>query len=77
MKKVYVVCGLLRWLCHAEGPLDATRKALLACPGYKLSRENFYIDERGFRVRTAQYRVPTSVGLKNAGFRNLKHYEGR
>lgn len=77
MKKVYVVCGQMRWLCLANGPLEATKKALLACRGCKLSRENFYIDERGFRVRTAQYKVPTSVGLKNAGFRSLKQYEGR
>lgn len=49
LKKVYVVCGDVRIVCHAAQPLDACHIALNQKGDSEMLGSHFYIDERGFR----------------------------
>lgn len=69
LRKVYVKSGQLQWLGLAKNPLDAVSKALQkGVDGITLDAHYFYVDERGFRMPTAEWKVPLSMGLAHAGF---------
>jgi hypothetical protein len=69
LKKVYVVSGKLHWVGFAQGPLDATFKALDSMTKrVTLDPDFFFIDERGFRTEEAFWKVPVDVGLTHAGY---------
>lgn len=67
-KKVYVKSGEIEWVGFATGPLDACKKALKVGSNKTLDGYFFYIDERGFRTDTAEFRVPINEGLAYAGY---------
>ena len=59
MKKIYVASGNLRWIGHADSPIQAIKKALGATSQAPQLDLNIYLDERGFRDdETARYKVP-------------------
>jgi hypothetical protein len=72
VKKVYVVCGMVRWVGTAIGPVEACVKALQFFKGSQprtLDGYFFSVDERGFRIGPhAQWAVPVDDVLKKAGY---------
>jgi len=69
-KKIYVTSGAMRWVGHANGPLDAIKKALNSHGGCgAIDNTYIYLDERGFRHNLkAQYKVPVERALTEAGY---------
>ena len=71
-KKVYVVCGDVRWVGTAIGPIEACVKALKFFKGGQprtLDGYFFSVDERGFRTGPhAAWSVPVYDVLKQAGY---------
>lgn len=69
LKKVYVVCGDIRWLGHAQGPQAAAQLALDSKSDDALVGSYFYVDERGFRDRDEepQWTVPVEKLFAEAG----------
>lgn len=69
VKKIYVNSGSMRWCGLAQGPLDAIKKALAAHGGNgPLDSTTVFLDERGHRMSTAQWKVPVEQALTEAGY---------
>jgi hypothetical protein len=75
VKKIYVNSGTMRWVGMAQGPIAAIIRALDAhtqkCPVSNcrpLDATTVFLDERGFRTDTAQYKVPVEQALTEAGY---------
>ncbi len=68
-KKIYVNSGAMQWVGHACGPIDAIKKALATHgSGGALDSTHIFLDERGFRNKDAQYKVPVEQALAEAGY---------
>jgi len=69
VKKIYVNSGALKWVGMASGPIDAIKRALDAHgSGGPLDGLTMFLDERGHRTDTAQYKVPVEQALTEAGY---------
>ncbi len=65
LKKVYITSGDLNVVLTANGPFNACQKALkLYAEGKTLDPEYIYIDERGWRVEDAQWKIPVVLAVQ-------------
>jgi len=69
VKKIYVTSGTMRWVGHAADPLDAITQALDDHRGSgPLDSTTVFLDERGHRTDTAEWKVPVEQALTEAGY---------
>ena len=69
-KLVYVKSGELEVKLEANHPMQAIKRALDRSGGATLDPCFFYLDERGFRTTTAEYKVPVEQALAEAGYKS-------